>query len=187
MSNVALSGNALGTGTITLAAPNTSTNRALTLPDADGTIQISGNPISGTTGTFSGAVTFGDATQQNTAFTGARATAYTTAGTSTFTIPAGITALKITVVGGGGSSSYTSGCVAFAGVAGGTSSVSSGTQTISTISATGGAGQAITVIPNAGGAGSGGAINGRGGGGEVRSVSNTYRYYGASIFSFTKI
>jgi hypothetical protein len=84
MSKVALSGNASGTGTFTIASPNSNTDRTLSLPDATGTVQVSGNPISGTTGTFSGAVsgttgtftsgvsvgpsvTFGDATVQTTA------------------------------------------------------------------------------------------------------------------------
>jgi hypothetical protein len=56
MSKIALSGNASGTGTFTLASPNSSTDRTLDLPDAAGTIQVSGNPISGTTGTFTGLV-----------------------------------------------------------------------------------------------------------------------------------
>jgi hypothetical protein len=38
MSQVALSGNALGTGTFTIASPNSNTNRTLNLPDASGTI-----------------------------------------------------------------------------------------------------------------------------------------------------
>jgi hypothetical protein len=38
MSKIALSGNASGTGTLTIAAPNTSTDRTLTLPDNTGTI-----------------------------------------------------------------------------------------------------------------------------------------------------
>lgn len=62
MSKIALSGNASGTGTLTIAAPNTSTDRTLTLPDATGTVQVSGNPISGTTGTFSGDLTLGSST-----------------------------------------------------------------------------------------------------------------------------
>lgn len=130
-------------------------------------------------------VLFNDSTQQNTAYLGVRATAYTTAGTSTFTIPTGVTALKITVVGGGGSSNYLSGCTTISGVSGGTSSVSSGTQTISTISATGGAGQPAVAAAAAGGAGSGGLLNGRGGGGDVRTGGGSFRYYGASIFSFS--
>lgn len=56
MSIVKIQGNASGTGTLTIAAPNTNSDRTLTLPDASGTVQVSGNPISGTTGTFSGAV-----------------------------------------------------------------------------------------------------------------------------------
>jgi hypothetical protein len=56
MSKIALSGNASGTGTFTIASPDSSTDRTLNLPDAAGTIQVSGNPISGTTGTFTGLV-----------------------------------------------------------------------------------------------------------------------------------
>ena len=84
MSKVALSGNASGTGTFTIASPNGNTDRTLTLPDNTGTLLASGGAISGTTGTFSGAVsgttgsfpsgvsvgpsiTFGDATVQTTA------------------------------------------------------------------------------------------------------------------------
>ena len=59
MSKVALSGNALGTGTFTIASPNSNTDRTLSLPDATGTVQVSGNPISGTTASFSGDVTLG--------------------------------------------------------------------------------------------------------------------------------
>ena len=58
MSKISLTGNASGTGTFTLASPNSSTDRTLDLPDAAGTIQVSGNPISGTTGTFSGDLSF---------------------------------------------------------------------------------------------------------------------------------
>jgi len=42
MSQVAISGNASGTGTLTIAAPNTNSNRTLTLPDGTGTFNISG-------------------------------------------------------------------------------------------------------------------------------------------------
>jgi len=38
MSKVAITGNASGTGTFTIAAPNSNTNRTLTLPDNTGTI-----------------------------------------------------------------------------------------------------------------------------------------------------
>jgi len=42
LSKVAIEGNASGTGTLTIAAPNTNTNRTITLPDATGTIVASG-------------------------------------------------------------------------------------------------------------------------------------------------
>lgn len=59
MSKVALSGNASGTGTFTIASPNSNTDRTLTLPDATGTVLVSGQPVTATTGTFSGNVTLG--------------------------------------------------------------------------------------------------------------------------------
>ncbi len=59
MSQVKIQGNASGTGIFTIASPNSNSNRTLDLPDAAGTIQVSGNPISGTTASFSGDVTLG--------------------------------------------------------------------------------------------------------------------------------
>jgi len=47
-----LSPNASGTGAFTIAAPNSNTDRTLTLPDATGTVQVSGAAISGTTGSW---------------------------------------------------------------------------------------------------------------------------------------
>lgn len=44
MSKVALSGNALGTGTFTIASPNSNTDRTLNLPDATGTILTTATP-----------------------------------------------------------------------------------------------------------------------------------------------
>ena len=58
MSKISLTGNPSGTGTFTIASPDSSTDRTLNLPDAAGTIQVSGNPISGTTGSFSGDLSF---------------------------------------------------------------------------------------------------------------------------------
>ena len=109
--------------------------------------------------TFSSGIKFADATTQTTtAVPGVLGQVFTASGT--FTIPTGVTALKVTVVGGGGGGGAGGG--AFHGNAGGTSSVSSGTQAITTVSATGGGGGiggggagAVTV----GGVGSGGALN----------------------------
>jgi hypothetical protein len=60
MSSVSIQGNASGTGIFTIASPNSSTNRTLTLPDATGTIitTAGGAAISGTTGSFSGDLSF---------------------------------------------------------------------------------------------------------------------------------
>jgi hypothetical protein len=38
MSNVVITGNASGTGDFTIAAPNSNTDRTLTLPDETGTV-----------------------------------------------------------------------------------------------------------------------------------------------------
>lgn len=43
MSKVALSGNALGTGTFTIASPNSNTDQTLSLPDASGTVVTTGS------------------------------------------------------------------------------------------------------------------------------------------------
>lgn len=44
MSKVALSGNASGTGTFTIASPNSNTDRTLNLPDSSGTILTTATP-----------------------------------------------------------------------------------------------------------------------------------------------
>lgn len=112
-------------------------------------------------------------------FAGPSSTVYTTAGSFTFTIPSGVTKLKVTVVGGGGGAPFSTGCAVTNGSAGGTSSVASGTQTISTVSATGGAGGNTGTV--SGGLGSGGDLNARGG----ASQSGT-QYAGFSSLSFTQ-
>jgi hypothetical protein len=51
MSAISLQGNASGTGTLTVAAPSTNTNRTLTLPDGTGTFTVAGvnsNIVAGT-------------------------------------------------------------------------------------------------------------------------------------------
>ena len=60
MSKVAIQGNASGTGTLTIAAPNTNTDRTLTLPDEAGTVdtlQRAGNVLQVVQGTLTGEVT----------------------------------------------------------------------------------------------------------------------------------
>jgi len=59
MSKITLSGNASGTGTLTIAAPNTDSDRTIDLPDAAGTVFVSGQALTATTGSFSSDVTLG--------------------------------------------------------------------------------------------------------------------------------
>ena len=80
----------------------------------------------------------------------------------TFTIPSGVTKVKVTVIGGGGSGiGYNANCcgVPVAGNTGGTSTVSSGTQTITTLTATGGSGGIISNVTYSGGTGTNGDLN----------------------------
>lgn len=102
MSKIALSGDASGTGTVTLAAPNTNSSLSFTLPSADGTngqfLQTNGSGVlSFTTG---GNVN----TSSNNAFTGAN-TFYNGTGQ---TFGTGTSTQDGFVIGGraGGSSSY---------------------------------------------------------------------------------
>jgi hypothetical protein len=53
MSAISLQGNASGTGTLSIAAPNTNTNRTLTLPDNTGTLISTGSTFAGTGPAFS--------------------------------------------------------------------------------------------------------------------------------------
>lgn len=48
MSFVALAGNPSGTGTLTVSAPNTNSNRALALPDASGELALQQRVLAGT-------------------------------------------------------------------------------------------------------------------------------------------
>ena len=59
MSKISLSPSATGTGTFTIASPGTSTDRTIDLPDAAGTVFVSGQAVTATTGNFSGNVTLG--------------------------------------------------------------------------------------------------------------------------------
>lgn len=45
MSRIALNGNPLGTGTVTITSPDTNSDRTVTLPDTTGTLYITGGPL----------------------------------------------------------------------------------------------------------------------------------------------
>lgn len=107
-------------------------------------------------------ILFNDGTTQGTAASGSRGQAFTSNGT--FTIPSGVTALKITVVGGGGSGNY------IGGGSGGNSTVSSGTQSITTITGGGGAVGNQTVGHGAGGTATNGTLDIPGGNGTPINV-----------------
>lgn len=180
-----------GTNYVELTAPaSVAANRTVTFPDADVNFATGLNVAQGGTGTTSltaNNVILGNGTSAvqvvapgtagnlltstgttwtssppASTYVGSGGQVYTS-GINTFTIPTGVTALKVTVVGGGGSGQGATGpcgCTVANGNTGGTSSVSSGTQTISTISATGGTGGMNTAAN--GGLGSGGDLNNRG-------------------------
>jgi uncharacterized protein (AIM24 family) len=59
MSKIALSPNVGGSGVFTIASPNSNSDRTLNLPDAGGTVFVSGQAVTATTGSFSGDVTLG--------------------------------------------------------------------------------------------------------------------------------
>jgi hypothetical protein len=58
MSRIALNGNASGTGTVTIASPNTNSDRTVTLPDATGTLVLSGDAASFSSVSVSGNMSF---------------------------------------------------------------------------------------------------------------------------------
>lgn len=194
MSQVKVQGNASGTGVFTVQSPSSNTNRTQTLPDADGTLIATTDGKVGVsqlnaTGTPSSATFLrGDNTWASAGGGGQQI--FTSSGT--FTIPSGVSRVKVTVVGGGGGSgsatnsasagggsgatcikyltgltpgntlTVTVGAGGGAGSTGGTSSVASGTQTITTLSAGGGSGTAAAASYTSGGNGgsaSGGDIN----------------------------
>lgn len=100
MSSIKLESNASGTGIFTIASPNSNTNRTLTLPDATGTVQVSGAAISGTTGSFSGDLSFNSGYGSAAVAYGCRAWVNFD-GTGTVTIRASGNVTSITDIGTG--------------------------------------------------------------------------------------
>ena len=139
--------NSSGGGSVTLQEPSTASSLTFTLPAADGTngqfLQTNG----------SGALSFATATS----YIGPSSQLFTSSGT--FTVPSGITAVKITVLGGGGGGAGVPGACGFAaafnGGYGGTAiAFVTGLTPGGTISITvGAAGTAGTAGNNAGGNG----------------------------------
>jgi len=117
MAKVKITGHASGTGVVTVTAPNTSTDRTITLPDTTGTLldENSSVPAANLTGTVAdariSALTASKLTGALPAIDGASLTgipvtgltsqqAFTSSGT--WTKPTGITKIKVYICGGGG-------------------------------------------------------------------------------------
>lgn len=206
--NVNSSGQVSLTAAVSGVLPVANGGTGLSSPGANGNVLLSNGSVW---------------TSATSPYVGMRAQVFT--GNGTFTIPTGVTALKVTVVGGGGGSggsvgvscisgtggsgggggtaiSYLTGLtpgntisvtVGAGGTAGGSapggggtggnSSISSGTQTITTATGNGGvggnAGNAITGNAGTGGTASGGTINISGSNG---TYGNAYMGAGVSIF-----
>ena len=197
MSKIALEGNSSGTGTFTIAGPNTNTNYTITLPQETGTLVttgvttgLNGSAIStgivaasvGGTGINSAGTTGNVLTSNGTAWVSQAAAAgggdyimqvFTTPGT--WTKPAGLKAIKVTVVGGGGGGNTPG------SGSGGTSSFGSPAF----LSATGGGGVSNPTPRGAGGSGSGGQLNWSGQDGiPVSTACGTRNWGGGSGFGF---
>ena len=184
-----------GNGVVPIASGGTALSATPTngqLPIGNGTGYSLGTLTAGSNITITngaGAITIAAAGGS----TGTAATTFTSSGT--FTIPTGVTKIKMTIVGGGATGSgstqggggggaaikYLTGLTpgntltVTVGSAGNTSSVASGTQSITTVSATGGSSS------GSGGLGSNGDLNIKGGAGAYRVTSNG-GIGGSSIF-----
>lgn len=106
MSSVVIAGNT--SGSVTLAAPDIAGTTTLTLPATTGTVTVadgSGNISTAGTVTATSFVGNGSAL---TGIAGGFSNMQVFTGSGTFTVPAGVTKVKVTVVGGGGSSGNSS-------------------------------------------------------------------------------
>lgn len=101
MSSVKIQGNASGSGAFTIAAPNSDTNRTITLPDETGTLlsdesSLDASKLTGSLPAIDGSsltgISGGLQSMQ----------VFTTVGSSTWTKPSGITKIRVYVTGGGG-------------------------------------------------------------------------------------
>ena len=135
MSNVRIQGNASGTGTITLQAPNTNTDRTINLPDVDGNLGLTTGVTSITIQNEGSALTTAGEVLN---FVGSGVTASGTGTTKTISIAAGG---GVTVQEEGSSLSTVADTLNFVG----SNVTASGTGTTKTITISGGSGGGITM------------------------------------------
>jgi hypothetical protein len=158
MSKIQITGPSTGTGTLTITSTATNTDQTITFPNTTATV-VAVDP-----GTASNVLTSnGSAWVSQAAAAGGGdyiMQAFTTPGT--WAKPAGLKAVKVTVIGGGGAAGNPT------VVPGGTSSFGP------TVSATGGTGGFGPTPAGAGGSGSGGTINVAGGTGLVWSAQVSF-------------
>lgn len=102
MSSVVISGNT--SGSVTLAAPDVAGTTTLTLPATSGTVTVAdGSGNINTAGTVTATSFVGNGASL-TGIAGGFSNMQVFTSSGTFTVPAGITKVKVTVVGGGGNS-----------------------------------------------------------------------------------
>ena len=147
MSNIVLQPNSSGTGSITIATPNTNTDRTLNIPDVAGNIVTTGDSAT-VSPTMLAAGHGGLKSVQ----------VFTSSGT--YTKPSGINTIRVTCTGGGGSGGEGKGTYNYngGGAAGGTAIDIIDASGISTVTVTIGSGGA-TVTAGNGSAGNAGATS----------------------------
>ena len=198
MSKIALEGNASGTGTFTIASPNSNNNRTLNLPDSSGTLVTTGDTIpvsqggTGVTSITANNVVLGNGTSAiQTVAPGASGNLLTSNGTTwtsaapptpdvqtfdasgTWTKPSGYTMARIQVWGaGGGGGRHTSTNTAAGGGGGAYNEV---TVPISYLAAS------VSVTVGSGGAGA--TATGSGGIGGTSSVTLSTAWSGVTLIA----